>query len=195
MNILKLVSGTDWGAQRDTMLVLYRALVRPVLEYGLEAYYFAPQSQLKKLDKMQNTALRICCGAMRTSPVLSLQAAWREMPIDLKHLFLCYKYKCRLMENQNNPWKEYILTHSWHEEWPRCSNYNSFYGLTNSNIFDTITIATRDRMETIAPPWRISPPQIDRQLVKAIPSENPTVISATTIEYINRTYAQFLKIL
>ena len=49
-------------------------------------------------------------------------------------------------------------------------------------------------METIAPPWRISPPQIDRQLVTAIPGENPTVIAATTIEYINRTYAQFLKI-
>ena len=49
-------------------------------------------------------------------------------------------------------------------------------------------------METIEPPWRISPPQIDSQLVTAIPSENPTVIAATTIEYINRTHDQFLKI-
>ncbi len=49
------------------------ALIRSVLDYGCVVFGSAAQSQLKKLDVVQAQALRLCCGAFKTTPVSALQ--------------------------------------------------------------------------------------------------------------------------
>ena len=55
MNILRHVKDTSWGVSKD-MLALYRALIRSIVEYGMEAY-FNP-SIAHDIQKIQNEA----CG-------------------------------------------------------------------------------------------------------------------------------------
>ena len=72
LNLLKVLSHTSWGADRTTLLKLYRSLVRSKLDYGCIIYGSARKSYLQMLDPIHNQGLRLALGAFRTSPVASL---------------------------------------------------------------------------------------------------------------------------
>ena len=74
LNIHKVVSHYDWGADRKVLLRLYRALVRSKLDYGSFVYGSARASYIKILDPIHNQGLRICLGAFRTSPMESIMS-------------------------------------------------------------------------------------------------------------------------
>ena len=72
LNILKVLSRTEWGADRTTLLKLYRSLVRSKLDYGCLVYGSASKTALAKLDPVHNQGLRLSLGAFR---LLALQYA------------------------------------------------------------------------------------------------------------------------
>jgi len=74
LNLLKCISNYNNGADRKTLLRLYLALLKPKLDYGCEAYDSACQTLLNSLQPVQNAAIRIATGAIRTSPIKSLHA-------------------------------------------------------------------------------------------------------------------------
>ncbi|GFW94551.1 probable RNA-directed DNA polymerase from transposon X-element [Trichonephila clavipes] len=74
LNILKVLANTRWGADRTSLLRLYRTLIRSKLDYGSVVYSSACKSLLKILDPVHHQALRLCLRAFRTSPVESLFA-------------------------------------------------------------------------------------------------------------------------
>jgi len=53
------------GADQETLLHLYRSLIRSKLDYGCIVYGSARGSYLRMLDPIQNHALRLCLGAYR----------------------------------------------------------------------------------------------------------------------------------
>ena len=59
INLLKLLSGTDWGCNPKTIMRIYKTYVRPVLEYVAIVMLSAAQVHLEKLQKVQNKAFRI----------------------------------------------------------------------------------------------------------------------------------------
>ena len=67
-----MLSHTSWGADRTTLLKLYRSLVRSKLDYGCIIYGSARKSYLQMPDPIHNQGLRLALGAFRTSPVASL---------------------------------------------------------------------------------------------------------------------------
>src|SRR4030088_1204527 len=73
LNFLKVVAHNDWGGDSETLLRLYRSLIRSKLDYACIVYGSARPTYLSMLDPVQNQALRLCLGAFRTSPVDSLQ--------------------------------------------------------------------------------------------------------------------------
>lgn len=68
LNIMRSLAGCDWGAERGSMHLVYQAMIRSSIDYGCFVYGSAAQSVLRKLDTLQAKALRLCCGAFRTSP-------------------------------------------------------------------------------------------------------------------------------
>ena len=54
LDILKVVSSTDWGADKSILLNLYRSLVGSKLDYGSIVYGSARKSYIKILDTIQN---------------------------------------------------------------------------------------------------------------------------------------------
>ena len=60
MNLLKVLSKMDWGADRSVLLRLYRAFVRSRVEYGCAVFSSARKSYLKNLEPIQNQGLRKC---------------------------------------------------------------------------------------------------------------------------------------
>ena len=103
LNVIRMLKGMSWGAGKRPLLTVYRSLVRYVTEYGMEAYLFASLSLLKPLQKIPNDALRLYTGALVSTPVICLHHACNEMPLNIKHKFLCLKFKAHLLSFSDHP--------------------------------------------------------------------------------------------
>ncbi|XP_067138961.1 uncharacterized protein [Centruroides vittatus] len=97
LNLLKVLCCSSWGADKCSMLRIYRALVRSKLDYGCVVYGSTRESTLRMLDPIHHQALRLCTGAFRTSPVQSLYVDAHEPPLSLRReqLSLFYYIKQR----------------------------------------------------------------------------------------------------
>ena len=84
MNLLKVVSKMDWGADRSVLMRLYGSFGHSRLEYGCAVFSSASKSYPKKLEPIQNQCLRICLGAFRTSPMQSFHVEANEPPLYLR---------------------------------------------------------------------------------------------------------------
>lgn len=103
LNLLKIVSHMDWGADRKTLLRLYRALIRSKLDYGCIVYGSARPSYVKILDTIHNQGLRLCLGAFRTSPMESLYVEANEPSLYNRREQLSLQYAIKLKSNPQNP--------------------------------------------------------------------------------------------
>ena len=84
LNLLKVLSHTNWGADRTVLLQLYRSLIRSKLDYGSIVYGSARKSYLMMLDTVHHQGLRLALGAFRTSPVESLYVEAEEPSLYLR---------------------------------------------------------------------------------------------------------------
>ena len=123
LNILKVLSNTSWGADRMSLLKIYRAVIRSKLDYACQVYGSAGSSYLKKLDTVHHSALRICSGAFRTSPVVSLQVDCVEPPLYLIREKLSLELYYRILSHPRHPLHTYLLTREFdmlYENRPSC---------------------------------------------------------------------------
>lgn len=99
MNLLKILGHQKWGASKNILLRLYTMIIRSKMEYGCIVLQKLKSKQKKILRTIENTAIRIAIGAMRTSPVDSLKYEAGILPIDnhIRQLFLCYIAKIASM--------------------------------------------------------------------------------------------------
>ena len=98
-SLMRNVSAQSWGASKRALLTLYRALVRSRLDYGCEAFYTASNRQLQLLDNVQHKCLRLCCGAMSTTPVNTLEQDCGDMPLHIRRERLALRFLIRAASN------------------------------------------------------------------------------------------------
>ncbi|GFW67582.1 putative RNA-directed DNA polymerase from transposon X-element [Trichonephila clavipes] len=110
LNLLKVLSNTSWGADRTSPLRAYQSIVLSRMNYGCAIYGSACNSVLKKLDPVQHTALRICSGALRTSPVQSLYVDCNQLQHRRRKLSLAYYLK--ILSMPSHPQKSMSLATS-----------------------------------------------------------------------------------
>ena len=111
LNLLKAVSAKTWGADKDTLLHLYKATVRSKIEYGCIAYSSASKTNLKKLEVIQNTAIRIATGCLKSTPVEALRCETTIPPIvdRIEELSLRYFIRARFLNHENPIQAEILL--------------------------------------------------------------------------------------
>lgn len=120
LNLLRVVSNKNQGVRRQTLIKLYKIFVLSVLNYGSIIYGSARERELKKLDVIQNTSLRICIGAYHTCPIYSLHSDSGELPLTYKRHELMLKYYTKVTSFQNHPIKS-LINNSHHQ--PRYAAY------------------------------------------------------------------------
>ena len=111
LNILKYLSNTNWGGDKQVLLRLYRSLIRSKLDYGSIVYGSARKSYLQMLDTVHHQGLRLALGAFRTSPVQSLYVEANEPPLRVRREKLSLQYAAKLAANQENPAHATFFTH------------------------------------------------------------------------------------
>lgn len=92
LNVMRCLCGVEWGASRPALRTIYTGLIRSIFDYGCIIYGSAAKTCLSKLDVIQNQALRICCGAVKTTPVTDIQVEMGEMPLRLRRDQLALVY-------------------------------------------------------------------------------------------------------
>lgn len=89
---MRALAGKEWGAERSLMLTVYQALIRLVLNFGCIIYAAASKTILKRLDRIQYRALRMCIGAVKSTPINALIVETNELPLYLRREKLALAY-------------------------------------------------------------------------------------------------------
>ena len=87
----------------QTLIKLYRTLLRSQLDYGIFIYRSARKSYLKKIDPIHHESLRLVLGTFRTSPIDSLYAEAHETPLQIRSEKLTLQYYTKLKSSPSNP--------------------------------------------------------------------------------------------
>ena len=91
------------GADRLNLLRIYRAIIRPKLDYGCQVYSSAKLNILDPLNSIHHSALRFCTGAFRSSLVQSLYVDAGEMSLQDHRSQLSLQLYTRLHRLQDSP--------------------------------------------------------------------------------------------
>ena len=103
LNLMWVVAHLKWGGDRDIHLMLYRATVHSKLDYGCIVYGIASNTNLRQLDSIYDTGLRLALGAFCTSPVSSLYTEANEAPLEEHRLKLSMHYYLKTCAFIHNP--------------------------------------------------------------------------------------------
>ena len=103
LNLIRVVAHLKWGGDRDTLLMLYRAIVRSKIDYGCIVYGTASNTSLRQLGSIHNSGLRLALGAFCTSPVSSLYTEANEAPLEERRLKLSMHYYVKTRACIDNP--------------------------------------------------------------------------------------------
>ena len=103
INILRSIAKVWWGAHPSNCILIYRSMIRSIMDYGSPIFANAGKYLLKKLDILQYKALRISLGAMKTSPTNALLAEAGEMSLNLRRTKLVRKYLITKMTTREDP--------------------------------------------------------------------------------------------
>ncbi|GBL87688.1 hypothetical protein AVEN_81317-2-1, partial [Araneus ventricosus] len=159
LNILKVLSNTSWGADRTSLLRVYQAVILSRIDYGSVVYGSARASVLRKLDPVHHSALRICTGAFRTSPVQSSYADCSQICLDFRRKQLSANYYFKIMSMPNHPLRSTFLNSCINRLYnARPFNVRPFMDRTKLFLEESALISLDVKQSTFFsfPPWSVS---------------------------------------
>ena len=151
-----------------TLLSVYRALIRPILDYGCIAFESASPSNLKLLDTVQYKALLLVTGGLKGVALSTLLSECGELPLWLRRKEIILKYLLKLKVNPKNPSNSVLLPKAYPSlnkkfDSPFKDVVNNFLSL---EVFQMVVPA----VSTIAP-WRCKGLLVDLSLQNSYDSE------------------------
>jgi len=158
----------------------------------METYFFASPRPLKSLQKIQNDPLRLCTGALVSTPVICPHHACSDMPLNIKHKFLCLKFKAHFMSFSDQPALS-LSEDCWQERFPDSPGFCSFNMFTKTEVDHSVFAATPVCI-TSFPPWTMQKPVIDLTLLQFVRQTASGFVAAFFFSHLKNIYDQFVKI-
>ena len=181
LNLMRCISGNSWGANKTSLLHIYRATIRSIIDYGSAAYNSAHPYVKSKLDQIQAQALRIACGAMRCTSISSIQVECGEMPLQLRREEIALKYALKIEAEEDHPAKAILLNKGRKIKRKQIT----FYKETKEFLHSLPSKVPQRKIDT-SPPWHTKQPAICTVLRNLINKNmSPDEISATSIDHMN----------
>ena len=148
LNIMKCITGKEWGSDRHTLLQLYKSIIRPILDYNCFLFdTIAPPNKIKKLQTIQNEALRIATGALRTSNTYNLHIETNIPLLSQRRKYQLLRFYAKASTRPNDP--TYITLTKTH------TNTNLTRKQNKHPTFNTIIERSKTSFET--QPFNIIP--------------------------------------
>ena len=187
MNLMRAISGLQWGASKKALLNIYRALIRSVIEYGDVAYASASKTHLNKLISIQTEALKLCCGAAKGTAAVALQNECGEPPLHLRNLQNSLKLGAKVIGNTSHPMRTIFQPH-WTNEFKTRDNKNLSTYQRTLDFFSSFDISYKAPSFPSDPPWLNESIHVDIGLHKSISKrdDNPVFLKLITQEYMSK---------
>src|SRR6201990_608897 len=134
LNIIRILSHNNFSNELATLIIAYKQFIRPTLNYASPAWYpTTSPSNIEKLQKTQNTALRIITGCTRTTPIQHVHKETKILPICVHLDMIGTQFYTNTLDI-SHPCRYTLQDHTRH----RLKTPPSSPALYYSNIFRTI---------------------------------------------------------
>lgn len=162
LNLLRILGNSKWGADRKTLLTLYRAFTRSQLDYGCGVYSSASESALNMLDPIHHTGLRIATGAFRSSPTNSLCVEANEPPLSFRRNIFINNFILKTKAIQCSPFYNNINTQI--ENLHTKEMYHRYLQTFKDSNLENISM--HPQLHSKQPPWLANNFKINTSLSK-----------------------------
>ena len=194
LNILKVLSHTTWGADRTTLLQLYRSLIRSKLDYGSIVNGSARKSYLAMLDPIHHQGLRLALGAFRTSPTASLYVEADEPSLNTRREKLSLQYAIRIAENNSNPAYDVTFQPKYTELYESKPNFIKSFGVRTLPVLESANINFKNIDKSFTPnvpAWCINKPKLIFDLHSGKKSETSPIIMKSNFQELKSHYMDY----
>jgi ribonuclease HI/endonuclease/exonuclease/phosphatase family metal-dependent hydrolase len=103
LSIMRKLAGTQWGANEKILKTVYQGAVRPHLEYGSSAWMTATKTHHQTLDKVQNQALRIITGGLKSTPIEKMEHITGIQPLSKRRACKAMTQAAKFRTMENHP--------------------------------------------------------------------------------------------
>jgi ribonuclease HI len=190
LNLMRCLSGTSWGASKTCLMIIYKCLIRSVLDYGCSAYNNASDTIKDKLDKIQAQALRICCGAMKCTAISALQVECGEPPLAIRRQTLQNKYCIKIKAIKNHPAAAILKTTGRKTKKPQISFASKVSEAPMTNSGQVLGPAISP-----IPPWHFNQPEFTLDTLNGVSKDSPgAVIKQLVLEQLAKFDSGYGKI-
>jgi len=161
---MRAISGTGWGATTKSLIAICRVLIRSVFDYGATAYDSASTRQLQKLDRIQYSALKLCCGAMKTTSASALQVECGEALLRLRRLQQQINFAAKVKSTSSHVGKHVFDDH-WTTHYGRFSDNTKPLAVKVNQFFEDVDMThVKGPRLGITPPWLVVLREVDRSV-------------------------------
>ncbi|CAL1672326.1 unnamed protein product [Lasius platythorax] len=101
-NVLKLLRGVWWGSHPNTLLGIFKAMIRRVIDYASFLYPMGRGGLAEALDRTQRRALRYCAGLRQSTPINIVYAETGIGPICIRSELLARRFMVRSFSERLN---------------------------------------------------------------------------------------------
>src|SRR6267154_675811 len=102
INLMRAVSGSNWGGNKKTLLTIYKSFILSRLEYCSFIYLNCSKTLVGKLDTIQYKALLIAAGALIGTSRKAILSECGEIPLLLRREETLINYLLKIRNNSNN---------------------------------------------------------------------------------------------
>ena len=197
LNLLKVLSRTAWGADRTTLLKLYRSLVRSKLDCGCIVYGSASKTALAQLDPVHNQGLRPTLWAFRYSPVESLNVEAHEPPLEIRRDKLALQYILKLKANPENPAYDVVFNLKHQELYKNEESATDSFGIHCKKLLKEAKIDVGEiAINSIpdVPIWDSEPVTVDFTLSEFDKSSTSSTVFKSRFNEVKQKYLDFCHI-
>ena len=102
-NVLKALAGSTWGCDKEALLTTYQAIDRSILSYCCPVWTPSlMDTNWSRLQRAQNSALRITTGCLKMADVAGLHQEARELPVRQHNelIFQLFAMACHLPQHR-----------------------------------------------------------------------------------------------
>ena len=101
-NVLKALAGTNWGQQKETLLMTYKALGRSIANYAAPVWSInASETNIGKIQRAQNEALRIITGSHKMSSIDHIHSETKMLQVEDHLNLLSAQYLVQCLDTGN----------------------------------------------------------------------------------------------
>lgn len=103
INIIKYLAGKKWGCNQQQLINIGNAFIRSKMEYGAPITISASKQAINYINPIYNNLLRTATGAFIATPIKSLHALTKTLPIVSRFNQILLKYYFKILTNPRHP--------------------------------------------------------------------------------------------